>query len=219
VDALGLCEKLARAAMLLILVGRDFDHGLGGHAAVGSVRGDPPAHLSQGRTAVDHRVQAAPCPPRDAREGAAGAPVAPVLDDLDAVLEMRRVVRSDALLLRLSDERFDDDDLRNGRRRWCDPAAEAVRIDTTAKSARHAFASAAAAAGINDVLTAAEMGHSLTAHRDGYVKPLSRYAAAPFSGAEVAPVEVGTARFELATPCSQSRCATRLRHVPWRQCT
>jgi hypothetical protein len=25
---------------------------------------------------------------------------------------------------------------------------------------------------------------------------------------------VGTARFELATPCSQSRCATRLRHVP-----
>src|SRR5919206_3921906 len=34
---------------------------------------------------------------------------------------------------------------------------------------------------------------------------------------------VGTARFELATPCSQSRCATRLRHVPGRvvrrQCT
>ena len=26
---------------------------------------------------------------------------------------------------------------------------------------------------------------------------------------------VGTARFELAAPGSQSRCATRLRHVPW----
>lgn len=26
--------------------------------------------------------------------------------------------------------------------------------------------------------------------------------------------EVGTARFELATPRSQSECATRLRHVP-----
>ena len=25
---------------------------------------------------------------------------------------------------------------------------------------------------------------------------------------------VGTARFELATPCTPSKCATRLRHVP-----
>lgn len=25
---------------------------------------------------------------------------------------------------------------------------------------------------------------------------------------------VGTARFELTTPCTQNRCATRLRHVP-----
>jgi hypothetical protein len=41
-----------------------------------------------------------------------------------------------------------------------------------------------AAAGINDVFTAAEMGHSLTVHRDKYVKPLTRYAAAPFSGTE-----------------------------------
>jgi hypothetical protein len=31
---------------------------------------------------------------------------------------------------------------------------------------------------------------------------------------------IGTDRFELSTPCSQSRCATRLRHVPsGRQCT
>jgi hypothetical protein len=27
-------------------------------------------------------------------------------------------------------------------------------------------------------------------------------------------VLVGTARFELATPCTPSKCATRLRHVP-----
>ncbi len=27
-------------------------------------------------------------------------------------------------------------------------------------------------------------------------------------------LRVGTVRFELTTPCSQSRCATRLRHVP-----
>src|SRR5690349_4349392 len=27
---------------------------------------------------------------------------------------------------------------------------------------------------------------------------------------------VGTARFELATPCTPSKCATRLRHVPTR---
>ena len=62
----------------------------------------------------------------------------PVLDDLDAVLDMRRVVSSDACLLWLSDKRFDEDDLRNWRRRWFDPAAEAVGIDTTPKSARHA---------------------------------------------------------------------------------
>ena len=28
------------------------------------------------------------------------------------------------------------------------------------------------------------------------------------------PKLVGTARFELATPCTPSKCATRLRHVP-----
>ena len=32
-------------------------------------------------------------------------------------------------------------------------------------------------------------------------------------------IEVGTARFELATFRSQSERATRLRHVPWTECT
>ena len=30
---------------------------------------------------------------------------------------------------------------------------------------------------------------------------------------------VGTARFELATPCTPSKCATRLRYVPIKQVT
>jgi hypothetical protein len=61
----------------------------------------------------------------------------PLLDDLDAVLELRRAVSSDALLLWLSSARFDEDDLRNWRRRWFDPAAEAVGIEATSKSLRH----------------------------------------------------------------------------------
>lgn len=59
--------------------------------------------------------------------------------------------------------------------------AEAIGIDTTPKAARHSFPSVSAGAGINDVVTAAEMGHSLTVHREKYVKPLTRYAAATFS--------------------------------------
>jgi hypothetical protein len=47
-------------------------------------------------------------------------------------------------------------------------------------------------------VTACE-AHPLPLHRLGSTKPFQL---------------VGTARFELATPCSQSRCATRLRHVP-----
>jgi len=94
----------------------------------------------------------------------------PLLDDLDRVLEARRVVAVDDLLLWLSDE-FDEDDLRNWRNRWIEPAAAAVGIEATPKTLRHAFASVSAAAGINDVFTASEMGHSLTVHREKYVKP------------------------------------------------
>jgi integrase len=107
----------------------------------------------------------------------------PLLDDLDPVMELRRDAGTNELLLWLS-ERFDEDDLRNWRRRWFEPAAEAIGIEATPKSLRHAFASVSAAAGINDVFTAAEMGHSLTVHREKYVKPLTRYAAVPFSGTE-----------------------------------
>jgi integrase len=105
----------------------------------------------------------------------------PLLDDLDAVLALRPTVAADARLLWLPDS-FDEDDLRNWRRRWFYPAAEAVGIDTTPKALRHSFASVSAAAGIRDVFTAAEMGHSLTVHRDKYVKPLTRYAAVPLTG-------------------------------------
>ena len=43
----------------------------------------------------------------------------------------------------------------------------------------------------------------------GVASPAKRDIAYPGSG-----VVVGAARFELATPCSQSRCATRLRYAP-----
>jgi integrase len=106
----------------------------------------------------------------------------PLLDDLDRVLELRSGIDSGEPLLWLSTE-FDEEDLRNWRRRWFEPAAEAVGVEATPKTLRHSFASVSAA-GINDVVTAAEMGHSLTVHRDKYVKPLTRYAAVPFTGTE-----------------------------------
>lgn len=107
--------------------------------------------------------------------------LAPLLDDLDTVIEARPNLSDDEMLLWLRTG-FDEDDLRNWRTRWFAPAAAAVGIDATPKSLRHSFASVSAAAGINDVLTAAEMGHSITVHRDKYVKPLTRYASAPFVG-------------------------------------
>jgi hypothetical protein len=39
---------------------------------------------------------------------------------------------------------------------------------------RVGFASVSAAAGINDIFTAAEVGHSLTVHREKHVTPLTR---------------------------------------------
>jgi hypothetical protein len=38
------------------------------------------------------------------------------------------------------------------------------------------------------------MGHSLNVHRDKYVKPLTRYAAAPFTGTEGAEQMIYAAR-------------------------
>jgi hypothetical protein len=106
----------------------------------------------------------------------------PVLDDLDMVLAARTHMGRQHLLLWLPGDPFDEDDLRNWRRRWFEPAAEAVSVDATPKALRHSFASVCAAAGMNDVITADQMGHSLTAHREKYVKPLMRYANVPFTG-------------------------------------
>lgn len=122
----------------------------------------------------------------------------PLLDDLDSVLGARRAVAADERLLWLPDS-FDEDDLRNWRRRWFDAAAEAVGIEATPKTLRHSFASVSAAAGINDVFTAAEMGHSLTVHREKYVKPLTRYAKAPFTGTQGAEQMIYEARYRAMT--------------------
>jgi integrase len=106
----------------------------------------------------------------------------PLLDDLDMVLAARTHIGRHDSLLWLPGDPFDDDDLRNWRRRWFEPAAEAVGVDATPKALRHSFASVCAAAGMNDVITADQMGHSLTVHREKYVKPLTRYANVRFAG-------------------------------------
>jgi integrase len=119
--------------------------------------------------------------------------VGPVLDDLDHAISVRPGVRADHTLLWLP-AMFDRDDLRNWRRRWFASAAEAVGVDATPKDLRHTYASVCAAAGINDVLTASEMGHSITVHRDKYVKPLTRYANEPFTGVPGAEAMIYEAR-------------------------
>jgi integrase len=118
----------------------------------------------------------------------------PLFDDLHMVAAARAHVGRDEFLLWLPGNAFDGDDLRNWRRRWFYPAAEAVGIETTPKALRHSFASVCAAAGMNDVITAAQMGHSLTVHREKYVKPLTRYANAPFAGVEGAEARIYEAR-------------------------
>ena len=123
-----------------------------------------------------------------------GLLMSPLLDDLDMVAAARGQVGRDELLLWLSNDPFDEDDLRNWRRRWFYPAAEAVGIETTPRELRHSFASVCAAAGMNDVITAAQMGHSLTVHREKYVKPLTRYANAPFTGVAGAEAMIYEAR-------------------------
>ncbi len=45
---------------------------------------------------------------------------------------------------------------------------------------------------------------------DGGASPATLARKCPFAGCSM----IGTAGFEPATPCSQSRCATRLRHAP-----
>jgi len=118
----------------------------------------------------------------------------PLLDDLDMVAAARGHVGRQELLLWLPRDPFDEDDLRNWRRRWFEPAAEAVGIEATPKTLRHSFASVCAAAGMNDVITADQMGHSLTVHREKYVKPLTRYANAQFTGVAGAEAMIYEAR-------------------------
>lgn len=118
----------------------------------------------------------------------------PLLDDLDLVSAARgHVGRRDSLLW-LPGGPFEEDDLRNWRRRWFGPAADAVGVEATPKTLRHSFASVCAAAGMKDVITAAQMGHSLTVHRDKYVKPLTRHANAPFTGVAGAEAMIYEAR-------------------------
>ncbi len=50
------------------------------------------------------------------------------------------------------------------------------------------------------------------------VDPIGRSVRFTAAGARLAddsPRYVGMGRFELPTPCSQSRCAARLRYIPW----
>jgi integrase len=72
----------------------------------------------------------------------------PLLDDLDLVSAARgHVGRRDSLLW-LPGGPFEEDDLRNWRRRWFGPAADAVGVEATPKTLRHSFASVCAAAGM-----------------------------------------------------------------------
>jgi hypothetical protein len=106
----------------------------------------------------------------------------PLLDDLDMVSAARGHVRRQEPLLWLPGDPFDEDDLRNWRRRWFEPAAEAVGVEATPKTLRHSFASVWAAAGMSDVITAAQMATLSQSIARSTSSPLTRHANAPFTG-------------------------------------